>query len=101
MEYSGGMIKILKSHLITLDALLMTFWALACCKLNHSSGVAGLRNSGGKQQYNDNSSICTVTVHSPIWQYDIVGHSMEQVGRNKLGTLHLQGSTSYRVQGDW
>jgi hypothetical protein len=77
MEYSGGMIKILKHCLITPNTLLMTFQAFKCHKLNNSSGVAGLQTLGGEQQYNDNSSICTITVHSPIWQDDIVGHGME------------------------
>ena len=77
MEYSGGMIKILKHRLITPNTLSMTFWAFVCRKLNNSSGVAGLRNLGGEQQYNDNSSICTINVHGPIQQDDIMGHGME------------------------
>ena len=54
MQYLGGMIKILKSCLITPNTLLMTFWAFTCRKLNNSSGVVGLWNSGDEQLYNDN-----------------------------------------------
>jgi len=45
-EYSGGMINILNRRLITPNTLSTTFRALACCKLNNSSGVAGLQNLG-------------------------------------------------------